>query len=155
ALDRLGDRARLIERLDRARATDDDDAVAADVDAADTDDRVVGPRLTADELVRVRDADDFLDSGVVFEDFGIGLSLRSRDADGSAMRARNRMRFQPHPFDVADDCFDLFRLGAGLHYDEHWISSGYARRNRLRRTRRSEGSQYNSPYPTAHSGRLR
>ena len=40
-LDPLGDGAGLIERLDRARAADDDDAVAADVDAADVDDAVV------------------------------------------------------------------------------------------------------------------
>ena len=38
-LDALGDGARLVERLDRARTADDDDAVAADVDAADVDDR--------------------------------------------------------------------------------------------------------------------
>ena len=52
ALDPLGDGARLVERLDRAGAADHDDAVAADVDAADVDDRVVRLRLAADQLVR-------------------------------------------------------------------------------------------------------
>jgi hypothetical protein len=29
------------------------------------------------------------------------------------------MRLQPHLLDVANDSFNLFRPGAGIHHDEH------------------------------------
>ena len=111
----------MIERLDRARTADDDDPFAADVDAADADDAVVRLRLAAHQLVRVRDADDFLDAGEILENLRVGrFLLLSGDADGGAVDARNRVCFEPHLLDVANDCFDLFRPSAGIHYYEHW-----------------------------------
>src|SRR5207244_3996169 len=96
ALDALADDARLLERLDRTRAAHDDDAVAADVDATNADDRVVRLGLTADQLVGMGDSDDFADAGKGLDDRWIGNTLRSGDTDGSAVGARDGMRLQPH-----------------------------------------------------------
>ena len=123
AFDPFRDRAGLVERLDRARTTDHDDPVSADVDSADIDDRVVRFCLTRHEFVGVRNADDFLDAGEVLEDLGVGLTLLlPGDADRGAVRARDGMRLQPELFDVAYDRFDLFRPRAGIHHDEHRAS---------------------------------
>src|SRR5438128_892820 len=67
----------------------------------------------------MRDLDDFLDAGKGLDDARILGALRAGNADRCAMRAGYRMRLQPHLLDVADDGFDLFRLRAGLHDDEH------------------------------------
>ena len=44
-----------------------------------------GLGLAADQLVGVRDADDFLDAGIVLEDLGIGCPWLAGDADGRAV----------------------------------------------------------------------
>ena len=111
------------------------DAVAADVDAADVDDRVVRLRLAADELVGVRDRDDFLDARKVLEHRGIGFAAVAGDADGGAERAGDRMGAEAQPLDVANDGFDLFRPRAGFHDDEHRCFSWDRPRNRARTQR--------------------
>ena len=40
------------------------------------------------------------------------------------LRARDGVSLEAHPLDVADDRFDLFGPGAGLHDDEHCGSPG-------------------------------
>ena len=65
------------------------------------------------------DADDLVHAWEGLDDARVGLALRAGDADGGAMRARNRMRPQPQLLDLANDCFDLLRPRAGIHYDEH------------------------------------
>src|SRR5207244_5524555 len=118
-LDLFGDGARLIDRLHRARSAHHDDAVAADVDAAGVDDAVVRFRLAADQLVGVRDPDDFLDAGKGLEDLRIGRSLFAGDADGRAVGAGNRMGLEAHSLDVADDSLDLFGPCARFHHYQH------------------------------------
>jgi hypothetical protein len=127
ALDSLGHGAGLIERLDRARAADHHDPVAADVHAADRDHRVVRFRLPADELVGMRDRDDLLDAGEVLENERIRLAAVAGNADRGAERAGDRVGAEPQPFDVADDGFDLFGPRRGFHDDEHADSPGRAR----------------------------
>jgi hypothetical protein len=119
ALDLLGNGAGLIERLDRARSADHDNTVAADVHAADVDDRVIGLRLAADQFVGMGDGNDFLDAGEVLEDRRISCAAMPGHPDRGAECARNRVCAKPHPFDVPDDGFDLIRPRRGLHDDEH------------------------------------
>ena len=83
---------------------------------------VVRLRLAADQLVGVRDADDFLDAGKVLEDLGIGRSRLAGDADGGAVRAGDGVGLEAHALDVADDGFDLIGPGPGFHDDEHRVS---------------------------------
>src|SRR5258708_429258 len=107
---------RLPGRPPGPRPADDDDAVAPDVHPPDVDHAVFGPGLAADQLVRLRDPDDFLDAGVILEDLRVGSSLHAGDADGRAMRARDRMGCEPHLLDVSYDRIDLLVPASALHH---------------------------------------
>src|SRR6185503_9458379 len=103
----LGDRTRLVERLDRTRPADHDDSVAADVHAAYRHHRIVRLRLAADELVSVRDRNDLFHAGEVLEDQRIRFTAVPGNADGRTECAWNRVCPEAHSLDVANYGFDL------------------------------------------------
>ena len=118
-LDLASDRERLLPGLDGAGSRDDDDARAADGDAAHGDDGVLGVELAGDELVRMRDPDDLENARQALERARPHRALVARDADRRALRARNRVGFQPEPLRGGDDAFDVFARGAPVHDDQH------------------------------------
>ena len=95
--------------------------MAADggVRSFETDDGVVFFNLAADQLVGLRNPDDFRNTGHFFEIALIDLSLVSGDADRCARRTGHRMRRQVHSLDRQKDFVDLFLRGVGIHHNEH------------------------------------
>src|SRR5206468_1606676 len=109
----------LLLALDGAGAGDRDEAAAADLDAADGDDRVLGVRLARDELVRLRDADRLLDAREDLELARVEGAGVPGDPDGRALLARDHVRLEPEEPDLLEDAVDLGLGAAGLHDDEH------------------------------------
>src|SRR5450759_2679940 len=124
----LRDRERLLERLDRAGAGDDDDARAAHENAPHRHDRVFGMEFARHELVGMRDAEDLEHARKGLEGAGSDRPLIPRDADRRALGAGNRVGLESEALGRRDDPFDVRARGAPVHDDQHDLASSFRRR---------------------------
>ena len=119
-LDGLGHGEDLLAALDRARARDYRQLVAADSRvAADVDDGLLGAQVDGDELVRLRHAYRLGHARQRLEGRDVHGAGVAGDAYGRAPRAGHDVRPVAQ---LIYDALDLFYLLAGrvnLHHDEH------------------------------------
>src|SRR5450759_3218363 len=124
----LRDRERLLERLDRAGAGDDDDARAAHQNAPHRHDRVFGMEFARHELVGMRDAENLEDARKRLEGTGPDGPLVPRNSDRRALGAGNRVGLEPKALGRRDDPFDVRARGAPVHDDQHDSACSFRRR---------------------------
>jgi hypothetical protein len=119
-----GDRARrghdLIARLDRARAGDQAEVVAADLAPVDLDDRaLVRAQLGGGELERLQDRDDLGDAVVALEAEAGDMLAVADGADHRHLLPARGMRSSAAGLDAGDDGLHLLVGGRRLHHDHH------------------------------------
>ena len=119
ALHRRRGRLHLLFGLGRTRAGHHDDLVAADAQVADRDDGVLRPERPARELVRLGDAQHFLDAFEHFEQARIPFPAATDGADHRAQRAGRAVDVEPHFDELGDDTRDLLVGRALLHDHNH------------------------------------
>ncbi len=116
----------LVAGLDRARAGDEGEVVAADLAAADVEDaRRPVVELAGRELVRLEDRHELVDAGGALQaEAGDVLSVAQRADDGHQLTAR-RMRAGARVLDALDDGLDLVLCCRRLHHDHHSFSASF------------------------------
>ena len=85
----------------------------------DGDNRILGPPLARDLLVRLGDVDDLRDAGQRLDARRVDPSIVAHQPDGRSLGARHGARFVAHLVDGANDALDLLRSGPVPHHDEH------------------------------------
>ena len=115
----LGDGEGLFAAFDGAGPGDDGQVAPADggVGAGEADDGVFFFYVAAGEFVGLGDADDFGDSGELFDVAAVHFALVAGDADGSALRSGQGMGAEAQCFNVVADRLNFFRRGLRLHHD--------------------------------------
>ena len=84
-----------------------------------TNDGVVRLEVAADQLIWLANADDFAHSRHFFQASWFDCALVTRNTNGGALRAGNRMRTQSQRFDLAANLAHLFFSRMRLHYNQH------------------------------------
>ena len=91
ALDRVGGRLDLLLALDRAGAGDNGEALAADLDAVDVDQRALGTDFAAGELERLHHRHHAFDAARPIRDGRADASPRSSPTHATTVRSTPRM----------------------------------------------------------------
>ena len=107
----------------RARASNDRESRSAESGsgARETDHRVFFFHIAADQLVRLRDLNDFLHARHFFKRALFDFALVAGNANGGAGCARHGMRAIAELFDFLADGADLVFAGLRLHDYKHGI----------------------------------
>ena len=128
-LDDVGGLEQLVARLDGARAGDQGEVVAADLRAADVEDRRLAVLLLAGELVRLEDRDDLRDAGLAVQleraDADLGVRVADR-ADEGHLLAAARVGGAADRLDAVDHRLDLVLGCLGLHDDQHSFAQSFS-----------------------------
>ena len=93
----------------------------SNLDSGNLDNGVFRMEIARDQLVGLRDVDNFLDPGKGEHRGIIHISLVAENPDGSPLASRDGCRGKPHPFHRLDNCFDLFLSRIMVHDDKHEI----------------------------------
>ncbi len=119
-LDRVRDLDDHLAALDAARPGHDRDPFAADGRAVGLDDRVLVAEVAAGQLVRLHDAHALLDAVHDLEGGALQqIFIRPDDADDGACFTTTQVDLVAQIFNSTDDGFDIARLGALFHDDDH------------------------------------
>ena len=111
------DRERLLATLDRARPGDDCQLAVANRRVADANHSFIRSQIERDQFVWLRDADDFRNTGQIFETPAIDRSFIACDADRRPRRSRHGMRAKADCLNNVYHRIDFRCRGAGFHYD--------------------------------------
>ncbi len=110
----------MLARLYRAGAGNDDHFGAADLHAADVDDRKLRPGLTADELKGLGDRDHVVYPGRDRKGLDFMAAASAADCrDNGALGASRDVRLESGLADALNDVVDLFFGGAVGHIHDH------------------------------------
>jgi hypothetical protein len=119
----------LVAGLHGARTGDQGEVVAADLGAADVEDRRLAVLLLARQLVRLEDRDDLRHAGLAVEleraDADLGVRVADRADEGHLLAAAG-VRGAAHGFDPVDHRLDLILGCLGLHDDQHSFAQSFS-----------------------------
>ena len=117
ALDALCNRKRLLAALNRTGSGDDRELRPANrgIAPGKSNDSVLFLNVAADQLVRFRDADDFLHARHFFQRAGLDFALISGDANRSPLRSGNGVSAVAERLDFLADGAHLRFRSVRLH----------------------------------------
>jgi len=117
---RVGGLQRLLARLDRARAGDHREVLAADLAPGDLErGALVAPELGRGQLVGLEDGDDLLDARVALQAEAGDVLAVADGADHGHLFAAAGVGGRADGLDPLDDGLDLLVGGRRLHHDHH------------------------------------
>ena len=121
-LDSLCNFQNLLARFHRARARDDDDIGAADLDPANFDHRPFGARLAADQLERLSDRNDVLHARSHAQGLDFVTAARiADDGDNGARGATSHVGLKSRFDNALDDVLNLMLASLFRHVHNHGL----------------------------------